>query len=243
VSPDGDPVEIEVLVSSFAPQHIRAMQLAAEHAQEIGIELAVETLDPATIADRRSPNGPDDSPDVDAYIRAMEAHMHADPDAMIHFFGTPQPGRPGGGLTGYANPEFDELAEQAAVETDEEARLEMIHDLQAMFAQEVPAIILYHPDGLYAYRPAAYDGWVEDPGHGIFNKLSFLPGGQEAAEGLDEQTAEEAAEPIPEQDGIDAAEETAAGTPWLWIAGGVLLAVLLLVLLFLRGRAREEVYE
>jgi peptide/nickel transport system substrate-binding protein len=248
LTPDGEPVRIEVLVSSFAPQHLRAMELVAEHAQEIGVDIAVETLDPATISARRSPDAPDDAPPVEAFVRAMESHMHVDPDAMIHFFGTPQPGRPGGGLSGYANPDFDALAQEAAVEADRDTRTEMVHELQAMFAEEVPAIALYYPTGQYAYRPAAYDGWLEEPGHGIFNKFSFLAaepedageaGGAEADQD-DPATDEDTEAPAAEQAAGAEAEDD--GPPWGWIA--VVVVVLgIIAFLLARRRGGADAYE
>jgi peptide/nickel transport system substrate-binding protein len=36
-------------------------------------------------------------------------------------------------------------------------------------------IVFYYPEGHLAYRPEAYDGWVESPGFGIVHKWSFLP--------------------------------------------------------------------
>lgn len=243
LTPEGEPASVEILVSSFAPQHQRAMELVAEHAAEVGIEVVVEALDPATINDRRTPDEPGESPPVDGFVRAMESHMHADPDAMIHFFGTPQPGRPGAGLSGYANPDFDALAEEAAVETDPEARLQMIHELQAMFAEDVPALALYYPDGRYAVRPASYDRWVSDVGHGTFHKLSFVPDGAELATGDLELIAASGGDTVSDDADADVASGEAAavdaeGPPWAVIAA-LLVALALVTLLVLRRRGAE----
>ncbi len=58
--------------------------------------------------------------------------------------------------------------------SDIEARKPLMHEMQRTLAQEMPAIVMFYPKGTYAYRPAGYDGWVSDPGHGIFTKRSFL---------------------------------------------------------------------
>lgn len=246
VSPDGERASFEVLVSSFAPQHQRALELVSEHAAEVGIEVGVESLDPATLADRRRPEEGADRPGVPAYVRAMESHMHADPDAMIHFFGMPQPGRPGGAFTGYSEPAFDEVAERVAVETDPDARLELIHELQAMFARDVPAIVLYYPDGLYAVNPASFDGWVADRGHGTFHKLSFVPDGAELATGELQLATAPADGDTDDADGTaetatDALATDDGSIPWAIVLA--VLAALAIVVTVLARRRREEAYD
>lgn len=237
-TPDGAPLSIEVLVSSFQPQHQRALEIIADQVAEVGIDLRFTALDPASIAERRRAEPPE-VPDNEAYVWAMESHMHADPDAMIHFFGSPQPGRPGGFFTGYANPEFDALAHEAAVETDPDARMDKIHDLQRMFAEDLPAIVLYYPDGIYAYRHASYDGWVEDPGHGIFTKRSFLSG-VDAPDPAVEATPDDAEEADDAEQAVEspaAAEE--GGLPWAWILL-LVVAVAVAVALARRRTVAEE---
>ena len=65
---------------------------------------------------------------------------------------------------------------------------------------------LYYPDGRWGYRPAAYNGWIADPGHGVFTKRSFLAdyaNPEEAAaeeEPAEEEPTEAAEEPAPEPD-------------------------------------------
>lgn len=239
VGPDGEPLSIEVEISSFAPQLIRSTELAAEHVAEVGVELTIDTADPATIISRRRPEGPGDNPPVEAYTWAMESHMHADPDAMIHFFGSPQPGRPGGFFTGYANEEFDDLAEQAAVESDPGEREDMIHELQETFAEEVPAIVLHYPDGIYAYRTDSFDGWVADPGHGHFNKRSFIPAdSDEQPEEVEDPEDDDVAEPVTEDDEeTDDGAEVGAGLPWGWIVA-LLVAAGVGAALFARSRSQ-----
>ncbi len=173
-TPEGDNLEFSVLVSSFEPQTIRAVQLVARQVDEIGVSLTPETLDPATLRQRR-PTDPDQVPEYDAYMSGLEAHAHVDPDGLYYFFHSPGGGKGfGHTMTGYGNQEFDALAEEAAV-SDIPERKPLLHEMQRIFAEEAPAIVFYYPDGQFAYRPEAYDGWVTDFGHGIFTKRSFLP--------------------------------------------------------------------
>jgi peptide/nickel transport system substrate-binding protein len=68
------------------------------------------------------------------------------------------------------------LVEQARSQIDVNERKRLLYEAQRVFAQDAPAQVLFYPDGIYAYRPAAYNGWISDPGHGILTKRSFIPG-------------------------------------------------------------------
>ena len=195
VSADGTPLAFTLLVNATAPPQIRAGELVAEQLAEVGVDITVEPLDPPAIAAARRP-GESGPPTVEMFIAVFESHAHADPDHLFFFFHTP--GRGVGGIfSGYANPEFDALVEQALSEPVA-TKLPLIHAAQEIFAAEAPAVVLFYPNGRWAYRPSAYDGWISDPGHGVFTKRSFLP-----------QYANVAApEPPPEPE--PAAEEPAA---------------------------------
>lgn len=47
--------------------------------------------------------------------------------------------------------------------------------MQERFNDQPTSIPLYYPDEAWAFRPDAYDGWVESPGFGIFHRWSLLP--------------------------------------------------------------------
>lgn len=174
VTPDGKPLTFSVLVNSFAPQDVRAAQLISAQLGKLGIDLQVEALDPATLQQRRQPMAAGGPPTYDAYIATLESHGHVDPDALYYFFHSPGPKGFGAAITGYSNPRYDELAETASTAPNEE-RKALTAQMQEILAEEVPSMVLWYRDGDWAYRPADYDGWVADPGQGIFTKRSFLP--------------------------------------------------------------------
>ena len=45
---------------------------------------------------------------------------------------------------------------------------------QRIVARDVPFVTLFYADGVYAYRPDAYDDWAYMAGQGILNVHSFL---------------------------------------------------------------------
>ncbi len=137
------------------------------------MKLNAEALDPATLRARRT-GPPGQPPPYDAYMSTLESHGHVDPDALYYFFHSPGPKGFGASIAGYTNPRFDQIVEQATTK-DVADRKPLLYDAQRLLAEEAPVIVFYYPDGDYAYRPSAYEGWVSDKGHGIFTKRSFLP--------------------------------------------------------------------
>ncbi len=220
-APDGKRLEFAVLVNSFEPLELRAMQLIATQMQALGVKYNVESLDPATLRTRRNPVPGQPAPPYDAYVGNIESHAHVDPDALYYFFHSPKknPGDKekgfGGAITGYTSPEYDALVEQAtAAEAPERRRL--LAQAQGLLARDLPQQVLWYPDGIWAYRAAAYDGWVNDRGQGIFTKRAFL-------DGYDDIAVTKAGTAAGGSSGGSSDEGTSA-TPFV-IGGGVLVGL------------------
>ncbi|MBA2262390.1 MAG: ABC transporter substrate-binding protein [Solirubrobacterales bacterium] len=219
----GQPLRLEVLVSSFDPLGLRGVEQVARQVRPIGVEVVPVALDPATLRDRRqAPEG--EAPTYDAYLSTLETHAHADPDSLYYFFHSPGEGKGfGDAITGWSNERFDELSERAATQPPQE-RQALFDQMQSILAEEAPVVVLWYPDGNYAYRSAAYDGWVSDPGQGIFTKRSFLPGyANTDAAGTVEDVGESSALP--------------------WVAVGVAVLVVLAGVVALRRRRTADAGE
>lgn len=229
VGPDGEPLDFEVLVSSFDPESLRGLQLAARQVQELGVRLEPQALDPATIRQRTRPTGPGGPPpQYDAQMGTFDWHAHTDPDGLYFFFHSPGPQGIGAIFTGWSNPRFDELVERAARLGTEE-RKPILHDAQRVMAQEVPLLTFWYRENVTAYRPAAYDGWVQDTGHPLLSKRSFLePYAQPAAAGAPGD-----------------ATDQGGGAPWivLVVVGAAVVALAAGVLVMRRRRTDTEGFE
>jgi peptide/nickel transport system substrate-binding protein len=230
-APGGQPLAFTLLLSSFEPQDIRAGQLMAQQLAPLGVQLKVEALDPATLRQRRAAT-PGEVPTYDAYISTLEAHAHVDPDALYYFFHSPGNKGFGASITGYSNPEFDRLAE-SGVGASTEKRKQLFAKMQQMLADDAPAVVLWYRDGKWAYRPAAYDGWVPDPGQGIFTKRSFLSEYVEKDGGS--SGAQSAASRSPED-----ADGAFASPVLLGVGAALAAAVVAGVLLVRRRRAVDD---
>ena len=215
-TPDGNRVEFGLSVAANEPQHQRAAQLIALQVEAIGLKVNVESIDAATLRQRRGAGN------FDTFITNLESHAHADPDALMFFFHSPAPGAPAGSFGGYSNPQFDRLVEQARSSIDTVERKRLLVEAQRIYAADAPALVLYYPNGDYAYRTAAYNGWIADIGHGILTKRSFIPGYETAADGTATSSA-----------GADAPPWAAIGVVLgLAVVGGGIVAA--------RGRRQED---
>lgn len=77
-----------------------------------------------------------------------EVRLSADPDPYPLWHST-QAADPGQNFAGFANESADLVMEQARFEVERERRLELYHDFQQIFAEEVPSLVLYYP--IYSY--------------------------------------------------------------------------------------------
>ena len=174
INAKGLKIEFDILVNSFEPQQVRTAQFISSQLQQIGVKATVEPIDPATLRQRRAVVA-GKVPDFDAYMSILESHAHVDPDGLYYFFHSPGTRGFGASVTGYSNAAFDALSEKAVIENDPSVREQELFDMQRLLAAEMPVIVLYYPEAVYATRDV-YTGWFADPGHGIFTKRSFISG-------------------------------------------------------------------
>jgi peptide/nickel transport system substrate-binding protein len=74
---------------------------------------------------------------------------------------------------GYANADYDRIAELLREEHDRQKRLELLRELQGMLASDLPAIPLYSPQVLNLYRDDRFVGWQAEPGVGLSSRRTI----------------------------------------------------------------------
>ena len=76
--------------------------------------------------------------------------------------------------TGYCNPDYDALYDAQAVETDPEARVAQIIEMQQILIDDLPYIIPYYQQSIQAWRTDTFTGWLEnDPTLGLEDASSL----------------------------------------------------------------------
>ena len=97
-----------------------------------------------------------------------------DPDFPMSCFTCDQTGEGGWNDAGYCNPEFDELYLAQARETDQKARKEIIWDMQKVFFDDLPYIILEYDVSLKAINKDKFDFMIplaEEYGHPLIHPV------------------------------------------------------------------------
>lgn len=161
----GGPLNFTIYVDGSVPVRVRAAELVSEQLREVGIGATAQTLDSGALSDLS------DSKDYDIYVNNITAHGVADPTQFImsHYSGYLWK------LPDVPYPALEALiAEWKATETIED-RAAVGFRMQELFNRQPTSIPLHYPSGEQAYRPEAFDGWVESPGYGIVHKWSLLP--------------------------------------------------------------------
>ncbi|MEW5784208.1 MAG: ABC transporter substrate-binding protein [Bacillota bacterium] len=168
--------EFELLIRSNDPLRVRTAEIIAESLAAIGMNVKVKALDSSTVDSLVWPDfDVTQGRDYDLAIWGWSAPVMLDParlGALLHSdlttWGTLNIGA-------YAGESVDAVVEELAVTVDPDRQAALLSDLQEMVAETVPFVTLFYPDGIYAYRPETYDGWLFQNGQGILNKLSFVP--------------------------------------------------------------------
>lgn len=173
VGKDGKKLEFTLLVQSNNPLRIRAAEIIAQQVRPAGIVFNVKSLDPTTVQQAVWPDF-----DV-AKGRNFEVAMFGWSAPVTSQLNLPglfnsNPAVGTINIGGYKNATIDSLTERMRTTVDLEQRKQLAASVQAIVANDLPFITLWYGDGVYAYRPEAYDGWKLQKGQGIIHKRSFV---------------------------------------------------------------------
>jgi peptide/nickel transport system substrate-binding protein len=168
--------EFELLVRSNDPLRVRTAEIIAESLAAIGMNVKVKALDSSTVDSLVWPDfDVTRGRDYDLAIWGWSAPVMLDPARLGALFHSDLNTRGSLNIGAYAGENVDAMVEELAGTIDPDRQSKLMSDLQSAVADTVPFVTLFYPDGIYAYRPGTYDGWVYQNGQGILNKLSFVP--------------------------------------------------------------------
>jgi peptide/nickel transport system substrate-binding protein len=109
--------------------------------------------------------------DFDAFVLGY-GHLPLDPEYLGTFFYSRNGKSRGWNISGYANADFDRLAELARRQLDPLQRRQTVWQMQQILSRDVPYVPLYDPSLTEAVRTDRFTGWVSMI-EGIGNRWSF----------------------------------------------------------------------
>ncbi len=171
---DGTPIQL-----AYSPDWImastRVVEIIEAGMQEIGIPLELVTMDQATI-DAAATEG-----NYEMLITGFGG-LGGDPDQLRRNFASASPATGFSRAQGYANADFDALAEAQVSMSDVAERWEAVDQMQAILAEDLPVLPLYYTARVVVFDAEVFDNWYFTPGGfggGIpmpYNKHQFIVG-------------------------------------------------------------------
>ena len=247
---EGNPITLRLTWPDSESENGSIAPFLVEWFGELGIEVdAAVTEEGKLIEDVTGP--PAGPANYDIYMWGWVGDP--DPTSLLNFFRTEEIG--GSSDSYYSNPDYDEMYDQQRQESDEDARHEILSDMQNLVYDEAPYHILYYDAELHAYRTDKFGGWQNQPeeggtplfgyGSGGYNLLTDLaqagpsagPSGAVSSPG----GSGAAATPAPSAGGSTSSDSSSM-LPLILGIGAlvVIIAVGLLVMRGRRGTAEEE---
>lgn len=169
----GRKLEFTLMVQSNNPLRIRAAELIAQQVRPAGIVFNVRSLDATTVQQAVWPDfDVAKGRNFDVAMFGWSAPVTSQLNLPGLFNSNPAVGTIN--IGGYKNPTVDTLTERMRTTVDLEQRKQLAAQVQSIVASDLPFVTLWYADGVYAYRPDAYDGWKFQKGQGIIQKRSFV---------------------------------------------------------------------
>ena len=175
---NGTNTDFEILCDVNKTIEVRATELIVEWLADVGIGSHAVCQDINTTVAEIWPNFvalPE--PDYDMMIWLWSSTPQAQRGFIRFLTNCEFSGIGTRNLTGICDEDWDALLAEFVSSAVAARTEELSIELQERFAENLPFIPLMSVNGIFAYRPEAYDGWVYLKGTGIMTVWSFLPEG------------------------------------------------------------------
>jgi peptide/nickel transport system substrate-binding protein len=165
-SSSGVKMSYTLYVPAGAQQQLRAAQQISQWWSSIGVKATPQTIDDDTLLAKIAKY------EHDMFI--WDWIFAGSPSPWLSIFLTSQ-------LfilndSGYSNPQYDQLNQQAAEALNPSARQAIIFQMQQLIHDGMPYGVLYYPDSIEAYRTDKFAGYAVMPGGPLYyyNPYTFL---------------------------------------------------------------------
>ncbi|HEX2046783.1 MAG TPA: ABC transporter substrate-binding protein [Acidimicrobiales bacterium] len=152
--PDGSPFAIPLLTSNL---DTTTATLVSEQLRAAGLRVDLVTVDQPT-SDARDTRG-----EYDMAIVHFGG-LSSDPNGLTNRFASTSRAQSFTRVQGFRNAEFDRLAAEQAGTIDVNRRKELVNQMQAILADELPQLSLYVPEQIAFADTKKFNGWAYTPG-------------------------------------------------------------------------------
>jgi peptide/nickel transport system substrate-binding protein len=152
-TPDGQPLTFRLNWPNDIVAAPRTAELLGDMWSQVGVSLEPQAMDPDALTSVCCP-----AFDFDVMIWGWGSDP--DPNALLNVMTTKEIPT-GSSETGYANPEYDALYDQQAVELDRNKRRELIWEMQRLAHEDV-VYLTYYQQQVQAIRTDRFMGWFTD---------------------------------------------------------------------------------
>ena len=152
--PDGSPFTIPLLTSNL---DTTTATLVSEQLRAAGLRVELVTVDQPT-SDARDTRG-----EYDMAIVHFGG-LSSDPNGLTNRFASTSRAQSFTRVQGFRNAEFDRLAAEQAGTIDLNRRKELVNQMQAILADELPQLSLYVPEQISFANDKKFQGWAYTPG-------------------------------------------------------------------------------
>jgi len=153
---DGTEFAFTMTLYSYDQTLQQSLLVAQQNLEEIGVKMQVEMVEPGVFDSRRSDRS------FDAVSRIWNPVYDPDQSGLLKT----------GNWYGYSNEEVDTLCDEAVATTDQEKRLPVYHELQAVVSEDLPNLWLYSENELHILA-AGVEGLGSHPVNPFWNISSW----------------------------------------------------------------------
>ncbi|SEF18892.1 ABC transporter substrate-binding protein [Jiangella alba] len=172
-----EPFELITTTTADNPQRFEVGRLIAEAWSEAGIPVELATYSPDEMTRRAFT-----SKEFDTYLIEYVMNVdRLDPNDFLSRFYSGNAGADGSNLSGYQDPEFDQLYEDQLAAADDAERGELVDRAQAKLAADVPIGLVLHPTNVGPYNARDWSDAVdaaEAPAYNLWSLLEMEPTGE-----------------------------------------------------------------
>jgi peptide/nickel transport system substrate-binding protein len=221
----GRPLEFRYYTQTNDQNTIRTAPFVRSWLEDIGIRAEVTAMSSGRLGDEINAGTYDlfhwgwlPDPDPDSILqnwtcgdRPPDAQTYGDNDAY------------------YCNPEYDRMYEESRTTLDADQRYEILREMQRLFYNDAPYVVLFYLPSFQAYRTDTFTGYVPQPQP----RGDLLTGYSRDAMLTIRPVSEEAGGSTTETRGIPAGV-------WIGIVAAIVVVVLLVLLVRRRGAAEDR---